>query len=191
MATRTKQGSDQYIAPEILRGRPYWSTVDIWGIGCLVYELFAGHRIFNTRSEIEAYDSGQRPLPQLHFPYPAGILGVPVPVSETQVKANQFAFQILSGSKRYLGTVARNQLDDFWKAFRAMPGTEMRMTGEVCADVLGRLREINGLLKWLLDCDPAKRPSIQVVVHHLRGNYLRSMLENDDVQPPTGERLIW
>jgi hypothetical protein len=67
-------------------------------------------------------------------------------------------------------------------AFKKMSGTEGRMVGDVCADELGRFREINGLLKWMLDCDPRKRPSIQVVAHHFRGYYLRSMLESDEVR---------
>jgi hypothetical protein len=39
-------------------------------------------------------------------------------------------------------------------AFKKMSGTEERMVGDVCGDALGRFREINGLLKWMLDCDP-------------------------------------
>jgi serine/threonine protein kinase len=185
MLTRTKQGTDVYMAPEILFERPYSSTVDIWGIGSILYELFAGHRIFNARSEIESYASGQRDLPQLHYSQgPPGTLGAAM-VSQTQAVANSFASRMLSLPKCYCeGVQARDQLDDFWKAFKEMERTERRMVGCVCEGVPGRLEEMNRLLKWMLDLDPSKRPTIQVVLHHFRGNYLRSMLENDPVQPP-------
>jgi len=180
MSTRIKQGSDQYIAPEILRGGQYCSAVDIWGIGCLLYELFTGHRTFNSRSEIESYDSRQTPLPELHYPSPAGFLGMRPSV--TQVVASQNAYRVLSATVGGLGGRQRDQLEDFWMAFKKMSGTEERMVGDVCGDALGRFREINGLLKWTLDCDPRKRPIIQVVAHHFRGYYLRSMLESDEVR---------
>src|SRR5271154_241798 len=108
MFTRTKQGTDLYIAPEILFGRPYSSTVDIWGIGSILYELFAGHRIFNARSEIESYGYGQRDLPQLHYSGPPGTLGAAM-VSQTQAMANLFASRMLSLPKCYCEGDARNQ----------------------------------------------------------------------------------
>ena len=180
MSTRIKQGSDQYIAPEILRGGQYDAAVDIWGIGCLVYELFTGHRIFNSRSEIESYDSGQTPLPELHYPTPAGFLGLRPLV--TQIVARQNAYKVLSATMGpELSARQRDQLSDFWMAFKKMSGTEERMAADVCGNILERFREINGLLKCMLDRDPMKRPSIQVVVHRFRGYYLRSMLESDEV----------
>ena len=182
MFTHAKQGTDIYIAPEILFDRPYSSTVDTWGIGSILYELFAGHHIFYARSDIESYASGQRDLPQLHYSGP-GTFGAPM-VSPTQAMANLFASRMLSLPKCYSDGDAENQLDDFWNAFKEMERTERRVVGGVCEDVPGRLEEINRLLKWMLDPDPSKRPTIQVVVHHFRGNYLRSMLENDPVQPP-------
>jgi serine/threonine protein kinase len=57
----TELGSDQYHAPEILRGRAYSGAVDVWAIGCLLYELFADYRTVDTRSEIGGYESGNMP----------------------------------------------------------------------------------------------------------------------------------
>ena len=68
-------------------------------------------------------------------------------------------------------------------AFKRMPQTDPTMAGEICGDPIERFKEINGLLKWMVNCDPGKRPPAQVVAHHFRGYYLRSMLENDDVTP--------
>ena len=180
MSTHIRQGSDQYIAPEILRGAQYYGAVDIWGIGCLVYELFTGHRIFNSRSELESYVSLQTPLPQLHHPCPAGFVGV-IP-SLTQSIASQYAYSVLSATVTGWRGNPKDQLHDFWTAFKSMPLTDKGMAGEICGNTMERFREINGLLKWMLDCDPGKRPHIQVVAHHFRGYYLRSMLENDDVR---------
>jgi len=179
------KGSNEYVAPEVHGGRLYGGKVDIWGIGCVLYEIFAGHRLFKDRCEIEGYETGKVPLPQLYFPYPTGILA-PETTLNTRPVASQFAFRVLSKSKGSWNRVnAKNQLEHFWKAFRDMVGTDKGRIGEVCGDILGRIREINELLKWMLDCDPAKRPSIDVVVHHFRGFCLRSMLENDEVCGPS------
>ena len=174
MSTQIKQGSDEYIAPEILFGRLYNGAVDIWGIGCLLYELFAGHRIFSNRADIQNYDAGRTPLPQLSYICPPVDIG-----------PSQFAVRVLSTSRQYwaLGD-PRNQLQDFWMAFKAMPLTDARMVGVICAGGPERMREINTMLKCMLDCDPRKRPDIAVVAHHFRANHLRSMLENDDVHVP-------
>lgn len=181
------KGSNEYVAPEVHGGRLYGKKVDIWGIGCVLYELFAGHRLFKDRCEIESYETNKMPLPQLHFPYPTGIL-VPGTAVNTRPMASQFAYRVLSRGKGSWGHVAKNWLEHFWNAFVDMEGTDKCRTGAVCGDVLGRMREINKLLKWMLDRDPEKRPSIEVVVHHFRGFHLRSMLENDEVCDPS---YIW
>ena len=38
--TKTKVGKDNYAAPEILKGTEYNNKVDIYSLGCIIYELF-------------------------------------------------------------------------------------------------------------------------------------------------------
>ena len=34
----------QYMPPELWLGRPYGTTADLWGLGCLLYELMTYRR---------------------------------------------------------------------------------------------------------------------------------------------------
>ncbi|ODV63700.1 kinase-like protein, partial [Ascoidea rubescens DSM 1968] len=38
----TLTGTPQYMAPEILMGKPYDNSVDYWSLGCVVYDLLTG-----------------------------------------------------------------------------------------------------------------------------------------------------
>ncbi|PWN18375.1 kinase-like protein [Microstroma glucosiphilum] len=56
--TRSYDGTPGYRAPEILCCRPYGPAVDLWSLGCTLYELFTGKYLFHevllsaTSSEI-------------------------------------------------------------------------------------------------------------------------------------------
>ena len=43
MVQRTPCGSQNYAAPELLRREPYSATVDVWALGCTLYEMMSGH----------------------------------------------------------------------------------------------------------------------------------------------------
>jgi len=53
-------GTDSYLAPEMVQGKPYGKSVDVWTYGCFLFELYAGRSPFwrpkdqrqNLRSEI-------------------------------------------------------------------------------------------------------------------------------------------
>ena len=40
-------GTPEYMAPELLAGRPYGRGVDWWTLGCLIYEMITGRGPFN------------------------------------------------------------------------------------------------------------------------------------------------
>jgi len=50
-AEGTLLGTFQYMAPEQLEGREADARSDIWALGCVLYELFAGRRAFEGRSQ--------------------------------------------------------------------------------------------------------------------------------------------
>ncbi|KAI9016221.1 kinase-like domain-containing protein, partial [Hyaloraphidium curvatum] len=43
---RSLAGTPYYLAPEIVGGRPYDSAVDMWSLGCILYQLIHGHTPF-------------------------------------------------------------------------------------------------------------------------------------------------
>lgn len=52
---RTVCGTPDYISPEVIRGRGHDCATDIWALGVLVYELFAGFVPFNGDNMMETY----------------------------------------------------------------------------------------------------------------------------------------
>ena len=48
----TQIGTEFYYAPEILENKNYDNKVDIWALGCIIYELCALKKCFNSRNEI-------------------------------------------------------------------------------------------------------------------------------------------
>eukprot|EP01134_Creolimax_fragrantissima_P004806 CFRG4806T1 len=44
-------GTPDYMAPEIIHGRPYSFEVDFWSYGCLVFEMINGYAPFDTKDE--------------------------------------------------------------------------------------------------------------------------------------------
>jgi len=50
----TMVGTPWYIAPEMIEGRPYDHSVDIWSLGCTVLELATGRRPYHTLNAMAA-----------------------------------------------------------------------------------------------------------------------------------------
>lgn len=47
---KTRCGTPAFVAPEILMGKNYGTSVDIWSVGCLLYMLLSGYPPFHDRS---------------------------------------------------------------------------------------------------------------------------------------------
>lgn len=47
MLLSTRVGTPLYLAPELIRNRPYDSKVDIWALGCVLYYICQGEPPFS------------------------------------------------------------------------------------------------------------------------------------------------
>ena len=54
--TQTMCGSDQYMAPEVIRGRAYDKAAEYWGFGVLLYEMRAGIPPFYGGNVTKVYE---------------------------------------------------------------------------------------------------------------------------------------
>lgn len=66
MTGNTLVGTPWYIAPEMIEGRPYGKSVDIWSLGCTVMELATGKRPYHhLRPHIAMFRMTQDRMPPL------------------------------------------------------------------------------------------------------------------------------
>jgi len=47
---QTQIGTPFYMAPEVFRNKPYSYSSDMWGVGCVLYEMLTGNRAFDAQS---------------------------------------------------------------------------------------------------------------------------------------------
>ena len=165
MSTRELNGTEGYVAPEILRREPYTKSVDIYPIGLILFEICTGHRAFSTPEGI----------PQLYFS-PYGVMG---PLMRDL--ASFYATSVIAKRFGPISGTVRGLLHFFWDAVRNMSLTDERLFGEAYWRRDSRVEEINRFVGVMSNNNPKCRPSMESVAHHFRANLIRSLLEYDIV----------
>ena len=50
-------GTDEYMAPEMVKGLKYGYAVDWWAIGCLIFEMVTGKAPFKGKNRKKLHDA--------------------------------------------------------------------------------------------------------------------------------------
>ena len=54
---KTKCGTYEYLAPEIIEGKKYTKAVDWWALGCVFYQMLAGKHPFRKKNRQEMLEA--------------------------------------------------------------------------------------------------------------------------------------
>jgi len=49
-------GTPEYLAPEIILDQGYSKSVDLWSLGCLIYEMATGSKLFHHQNLNKLYE---------------------------------------------------------------------------------------------------------------------------------------
>lgn len=69
----TQCGTPGYVAPEIVKGIPYGTQVDMWSLGVILYILMAGYPPFNGKTQKDLFKQIRRGRYQFHEQFWGGI----------------------------------------------------------------------------------------------------------------------
>eukprot|EP00612_Vaucheria_litorea_P001493 CAMPEP_0171455420 /NCGR_PEP_ID=MMETSP0945-20130129/2321_1 /TAXON_ID=109269 /ORGANISM="Vaucheria litorea, Strain CCMP2940" /LENGTH=346 /DNA_ID=CAMNT_0011980655 /DNA_START=139 /DNA_END=1179 /DNA_ORIENTATION=- len=69
----TQCGTPAYVAPEILRNKPYGTSVDMWSIGVIIYILLGGYPPFHDEKQARLFRKIRAGSYKFHPEYWAGI----------------------------------------------------------------------------------------------------------------------
>jgi serine/threonine protein kinase len=109
----TTLGTRGYVAPEVIIGAPLSTALDVWSLGCTVFEMLTGRRLFNPRrAAAKKYREFSRDEDAIELP-----LAESVKADEEAEKAEQFSPGTIIGGKYELESVlGRGSFGTVWIA---------------------------------------------------------------------------
>ena len=108
----TQVSTPLYGAPEVLGLDPnsessdYTNSVDIWSLGCVIYELLVGKRLFASWDQVSRYFFGKRPFPE------DSLRGLSPPTDDAGISLLKSMLLTQPGDR----PTAANALNDVWLA---------------------------------------------------------------------------
>lgn len=148
-----------YRSPEVLLGLPYDEKIDMWSLGCILYELHVGDPIFNGSSEKDQMFkvTELRGMPPDHM------------LDRGKKSKNCFARSLATGNwerlpstKTYAG-LAERKLSELLGSATGGPGGRRRGEAGHAPEDYARFED---LLMRLLEVDPANRITPREALDH-------------------------
>ena len=148
-----------YRAPEVMLGCVYGHGIDLWSVGCVLFELYTGKILFDGKSNNEMLWK----VMQLKGSYPARLL-----------KRAQFAAKHFSHTGDFMleredvaGKVYRQVMERGGERdlYAVMKGYSGEGEGKDEKSVR-RLKALTDLIHQCLVLDPLKRPSVEQLLKH-------------------------
>lgn len=147
--------SRSYRAPEVMLGLPYNQGIDIWSLGCIIAELWAGYVLFQN-------DSIQSLL--------ARIVGIIGPFPTHMMAAGRFVPQYFSQDGQLYREVEAPSAGNSPQQAGMSPDRRIHMYLPKRSSLRQRMRtddeEFIDLLTCMLRLDPADRPTAIQALHH-------------------------
>mmetsp|Transcript_199 Transcript_199/g.436 ORF Transcript_199/g.436 Transcript_199/m.436 type:complete len:489 (+) Transcript_199:212-1678(+) len=136
-------GTKEYRAPEAVLQAGYSTPADVWALGCSVFEIFTGKKLFDFEHEIT----------QLHMI--EGVLGAKIPmelIRKGYFRRNKFNQHLIQDTRMELAFPQSSELS--------------KITGAVALTTDVKHPELANLLRWMLHLDPAQRPTATALPGH-------------------------
>ena len=152
LTTGTK-GSPHYFSPEMKRKMNFNNKVDIWAMGCILYELCTNSKAFVSDSSLFFYASGHEPVPQVWC----------------------------SSDEPEVTTIHRATLEaihEIWKAAQTLDDIDKSLhdqsPGSLCS-------EVNTLIAAMLSIPPEGRPTAKQLETHFAVNMITSKPQDSHI----------
>ena len=109
----TTFGTRGYFAPEVIIGAPLTTAVDVWSLGCTVFEMLTGRRLFNPRrAAAKKYREFSRDDDAIEVP-----LAESVKADEADEEAEQFSpGAIIAGKYALESVLGSGRFGTVWNA---------------------------------------------------------------------------
>lgn len=166
VVTKYGRGTAEYSAPEILLfepGKPsYTNKVDIWALGCILFELTTGERAFQTGYHAMQYSVNQRRGPCVQAVHNTNLSTPMRPMTEAEYTHINQLWHVATLLDPQLGTLVRE-----------LP---LRDTTNI------RVLELNRHLTSLLHPNRENRPAIDYASLSISASRIRCKMESDPVR---------
>lgn len=139
----------QYKPPENILTNEYDTTADIWGLGCIIYEMLTGNVLFQP----ELFDTGSKTeLDDSHLASILEITGGDILAYEEGEHFKNFARQ--DGSLRFINNLRRTSLS-----------SKIKMNSNLSVN---ESKEWANFILYILNFDYKRRPSAKDILHKYR-----------------------